>query len=102
MFRGTVVKIEVMVTEQNEKHDKNDNSQKYCKNICEKKTMKKNATATSGSYDNNENQNEYLFKHKKITKIMTKAIKRTAGSIDNEKKRRKKEATKKLIAIEIM
>ena len=37
MFRGTVVKIEVMVTKQNEKHDKNDNSQKYCKNICEKK-----------------------------------------------------------------
>ena len=45
--------------------------------------MKKNATATSGSYDNSENQNESLFKHKKITKIMTKAIKRTtAGSID--------------------
>ena len=82
MFRGTVVKIEVMVTEQNKKHDKNDNSQKYCKNICEKKTMKKNATATSGSYDNSENH-KYLFKHKKITKMMTKAIKRTtAGSID--------------------
>ena len=63
MFRVTIAKIEEMVTVQNEQHDKKDNSQKYYKNMCEKKTMKKNATATTGRYDNNHYQNKSLFKH---------------------------------------